>query len=130
MSQSFKTIADEIMDVRDQLMVKSPETTEEQADLLAIRDRVLAQVDEVGTKQDSPKPRPKAKPKPKQTKVGKAIKEARTSAGMSQDDLAEQATVSLVSLRNIESGATQNPQRKTLERLQGVLDTPLVGPGE
>ena len=122
-----KDMADEIMAVRDRLMVLYPDTDEEQQTLLKVRDRITAIVDEM----EEPKPKPASKPRVQRrtdstsTEIGAAIREKRQDLGMSRKDLAEKAGISVVSLRKIELGETKRPHGKTLNAIEGVTGTAL-----
>jgi transcriptional regulator with XRE-family HTH domain len=69
-----------------------------------------------------PPPR-RSKPRsPEHAALGEAIRQLRTEAGMSQEELAEAAGTDLTQVGGIERGV-RNPSYTTLLRLAGALGT-------
>lgn len=55
------------------------------------------------------------------TKLGKAIRDLRVAAGLKQEELEALTGITQGTISSIESGATQNPHRGTLDAIAGVL---------
>lgn len=61
--------------------------------------------------------------KQQRTAIGVAIRLARKTADLTQEDLADKAGVGRTALARIESGAQPNPELATLKALAGALGT-------
>ena len=63
------------------------------------------------------------------TRFGELLRELRVAQGLSQEELAERAAMSVNGISALERGANQSPQRKTLELLVHALDLRLEDKG-
>lgn len=117
-AKEMKDLSDQVLRIRDDLVAKAPKQASE---LLEIRDRINSLVDDF----EQPKPKNHTKTRksttPIKTELGKKVEGARKNLGWSQDDLAKEARVSVVSLRKIESGETKSPHSGTVKKLENAL---------
>ena len=134
MKEKMKSIADEVMWVRDRLYgSQATDLSEERDALLRVRDQIASMVDEVDGETKTAKRVPK-KPKsvkpdtsdPEPTALGQKIRDARDEFGLSRRALAEQAGVNELSLRKIEIGETKRPHSKTVEKISDALGVHLT----